>query len=126
MRSYAINGYMNGVDVGLDYFGYKGYKVNKKTTDITAPPPSQAFVFLDEHKNSIDDGHFGFSPEGDKWMNLPAIWHNRGCDFSFADGHGETFKWHDQRTLALKVINTVTTPNNADLKRLQAAVATKN
>ncbi len=126
VRSYAINGYMNGVDVGLDYFGQKGYRVNKKTADITSPPPSQAFVFLDEHQNSIDDGHFGFAPEGDKWMNLPAMWHNNGCDFSFADGHEETFKWHDARTLALKVINTVSTPNNPDLKRLQAAVATKN
>jgi prepilin-type processing-associated H-X9-DG protein len=59
-------------------------------------------------------------------MNLPPMWHNRGGDFSFADGHGELFKWRDPRTLALKVINTVSTPNNPDLRRLQAAVATKN
>jgi type II secretory pathway pseudopilin PulG len=126
VRSYSMNGYMNGVDVGLEYGGFKGYKVNKKTVDITAPPPAQVFVFLDEHENSIDDGHFGFSPEGDKWMNLPAMWHNHGCDLSFGDGHAETFKWRDPRTLALKVINTVVTPNNPDLKRFQAAVATKN
>lgn len=126
VRSYAINGYMNGVDVGLDFFGQKGYKVNKKTIDIRSPHPSQAFVFLDEHQNSIDDGHFGFAPEGDKWMNLPAMWHNNGCDFSFADGHAEVFKWRDRRTLAINVINSVTTANNPDLKKLQAAVATKN
>ena len=125
-RSYAMNGYMNGVDVGLVYFGQKGYKVNLKTVEINAPPPSQAFVFLDEHQNSIDDGHFGFAPEGDKWMNLPAMWHNNGCDFSFADGHAESLKWRDARTLALKVINTVTTPNNSDLKRFQSIVATRN
>ena len=126
VRSYSINGYMNGWDVGLIFFGQKGYKVNKKTADITSPPAARAFVFLDEHENSIDDGHFGFAPEGDMWMNLPAIWHNSGCDFSFADGHAECFKWRDPRTLALKVINSVSTPNNPDLKRLQAAVATKN
>lgn len=126
VRSYAMNGYMNGVDVGLDYFGQKGYKVNKKTADITMPGPSQAFVFLDEHQNSIDDGHFGFAPEGDKWMNLPAMWHNNGCNFSFADGHADTLKWRDPRTLALKVINSVSTANNPDLKRLQSIVATKN
>jgi prepilin-type processing-associated H-X9-DG protein len=74
----------------------------------------------------IDDGHFGFAPEGDIWMNLPATWHNSGCNFSFADGHVELFKWRDPRTLALKVINTVRTPNNPDLRRLQAIVATKN
>ena len=100
--------------------------VNKKLIDITAPGPAQAFVFLDEHENSIDDGHFGFAPAGDQWMNLPARWHNAGCDFSFADGHVETFKWRDPRTLAIKVINSVITPNNADLKKFQAIVATKN
>lgn len=126
VRTYSMNGYMKGVDVGLDYFGQKGYKVNTKTADITTPPPSQAFVFLDEHQVSIDDGHFGFAPEGDKWMNLPAMWHNNGCDFSFADGHAAIMQWRDPRTLAIKVINTVSTPNNPDLKRLQAIIATKN
>lgn len=126
VRSYAINGYMNGVDVGFEFFGQKGYILNKKTADIIAPPPSQAFVFLDEHQNSIDDGHFGFAPEGNTWMNLPAMWHQNGCDFSFADGHAEAFKWRDPRTLAIKVINSVSTPNNQDLKRLQAIVATRN
>lgn len=126
VRSYAMNGYMNGVDVGLVFFGQKGYKVNLKTVEVTAPPPSQAFVFLDEHQNSIDDGHFGFAPEGDQWMNLPAMWHNSGCDFSFADGHAEALKWRDSRTLAIKAINTVRTANNADLKRFQSIVATKN
>ncbi len=126
VRSYSMNGYMNGVDVGLVFFGQKGYKVNLKTADITAPSPSQAFVFLDEHQDSIDDGHFGFAPEGDKWMNLPAMWHNNGCDFSFADGHADILRWRDPRTLAIKTINTVSTPNNLDLKRLQSIVATKN
>jgi prepilin-type N-terminal cleavage/methylation domain-containing protein len=125
VRSYAMNGYMNGVDVGLMFFSQKWFKVNKKTADITAPAPSQAFVFLDEHQNSIDDGHFGFAPEGDTWMNLPAMWHNHGCDFSFADGHSELMKWHDPRTLAIKVINSVVTANNQDLKKLQSAVATR-
>jgi prepilin-type N-terminal cleavage/methylation domain-containing protein/prepilin-type processing-associated H-X9-DG protein len=126
VRSYAMNGYMNGVDVGLTFFGQKGYKVNKKTADVTAPPPSLAFVFLDEHENSIDDGHFGFAPEGNMWMNLPAMWHNNGCTFSYADGHSGLLKWHDPRTLAMKVINSVSTANNDDLKKLQAIVATKN
>ncbi len=58
-------------------------------------------------------------------MNLPATWHGRGCDFSFADGHAEHFKWIDARTMALNVINSITTINNPDLKRIQAALATK-
>ena len=126
VRSYSINCYMNGVDVGLRFFNQQGYRVNKNTSDILYPPPARAFVFLDEHENSIDDGHFGFAPEGDKWMNLPARWHNQGCNFSFADGHVETFKWRDPRTLTLAAINSITTPNNADLKRVQAVLATKS
>ncbi len=125
VRSYSINGYMNGWDVGLIFAGQKGYRVNKKSADITQPPPARVFVLLDEHEVSIDDGHFGFNPEGDLWMNLPATWHDRGCDFSFADGHAEHFKWIDARTLALNVINSITTINNPDLKRIQAALATK-
>jgi prepilin-type processing-associated H-X9-DG protein len=58
-------------------------------------------------------------------MNLPAIWHNRGCNFSFADGHAEHFRWVDSRTMTLNVINSITTPNNRDLRRIQAALATK-
>ena len=125
VRSYSINGYMNGVDVGLLFAGQRGYHVNEKAVEIAKPPAAQASVFLDEHQVSIDDGHFGFNPEGDLWMNLPAVWHNRGCDFSFADGHAELFKWRDARTLTLNMINSITTPNSRDLKRVQAAVATK-
>ena len=125
VRSYSMNGYMNGVDVGLTFFGQKGFKVCKKSSDVTTPGPSQAFVFLDEHQISIDDGHFGFAPEGDTWMNLPAMWHNNGCNFSYADGHSDTMKWRDPRTPAIKVINSVNTPNNTDLKKFQAIVATK-
>ena len=125
VRSYSINGYMNGWDVGLIFMGQKGYRVNQKSADITRPPPAVAFVFLDEHELSIDDGHFGFNPEGDLWMNLPAVWHNQGWDFSFADGHAEHFRWIDPRTMALNVINSITTKNNPDLKRVQAALATK-
>jgi prepilin-type processing-associated H-X9-DG protein len=125
VRSYSINGYMNGWDVGLIFAGQKGYRVNVKSSEITRPQPAQAMVFLDEHEVSIDDGHFGFNPEGDLWMNLPATWHNRGCDFSFADGHSERFGWRDPRTMALNVINSISTKDNPDLKRLQATVATK-
>jgi prepilin-type processing-associated H-X9-DG protein len=53
------------------------------------------------------------------------MWHNGGCNFSCADGHAEILKWHDPRTLALKVINSISTPDNPDLRKLQAILATK-
>jgi prepilin-type N-terminal cleavage/methylation domain-containing protein/prepilin-type processing-associated H-X9-DG protein len=127
VRSYSINTYMHGWDVGAMFANQKGYAVSKKTGDITAPPPTQSHVFLDEHQNSIDDGTFGVAPEGDMWFNLPATWHNAGCNFSFADGHSEHWRWRDARTLKLDRINSIThrNPSNPDLKRLQAATATK-
>ena len=127
VRSCSINCYLglNGVDVGLVYFGQTGYRVNHKTSDITQPPPARAFVFLDEQQDSIDDGCYGLAPQGDEWMNLPATWHDHGCDFSFADGHVEHWSWRDPRTMTVMVINTVVQHNNADLKRLQSSLATK-
>jgi prepilin-type N-terminal cleavage/methylation domain-containing protein/prepilin-type processing-associated H-X9-DG protein len=127
VRSYSINTYMHGWDVGAMFANQRGYKVNRKLGDITTPPPSQALVFLDEHESSIDDGTFGVAPEGNMWFNLPAVWHNDGCDFSFADGHAEHWHWTDPRTMTLDRINSIThsNPPNPDLKRLQAATATK-
>jgi prepilin-type processing-associated H-X9-DG protein len=29
----------------------------------------------------------------DAWWDVPANRHNQGCDFSFADGHVERWKW---------------------------------
>ena len=113
MRSYSINTYMNGQDIGLDRLGQQA-KVNKKSADITSPP-SKAFVF-DEDESSIDDGCFGFAPEGNVWFKTPATRHSSGAIFSFADGHSEYWKWRD---------NFLNHPNNSNLQRLQAAKATK-
>ena len=64
--------------------------------------PSERFVFLDEHEDSIGDGLF-FSPVQSEWPNMawediPSSRHGGGCDLSFADGHVEHKKWLDPRT----------------------------
>jgi len=126
VRSCAINCYMGGKDVAVQQGQAQPgtFRVNRKTTDIRFPGPAQAFVFLDERENSIDDGHFGISPAGNNWYNIPAGWHNKGCNLSFADGHVEGFKWSDARTLSLSAIPTVSV-GNPDLLRLQRAAATE-
>jgi prepilin-type N-terminal cleavage/methylation domain-containing protein len=129
VRSYSINCYMNGEDVGLDYGNFVGYKVNKKLTDITLPPASRAFVFLEEAGASIDDGMYPFLPEGIHWLSLPALHHGATTTgFSLADGHVESFRWRDS---GLWGGNGNDLPSyrgpegNRDLKKLQAAGATK-
>jgi prepilin-type N-terminal cleavage/methylation domain-containing protein/prepilin-type processing-associated H-X9-DG protein len=125
VRSYSMNCYMNGADVGLEYGNYVGYKVNKKLTDITTPPPSRAFVFLDESEADIDDGMYALLPEGGKWLDRPDARHNLSSDFSFADGHVEFFKWREPQKWAQGGQNLPKNLNSLDLKRVQAAGATK-
>ncbi len=81
----------------------KTFYTYRKYSEIVQPSPSQVFVFLDEHPDSIGDGYFlVFLDRKFLWANLPANYHNGACGFSFADGHGEIRKWRDRDTLSNK------------------------
>lgn len=126
VRSYSVNCYMAGADVASEYGQSASglYRVNTKTVDVTHPQPSSAYVFVDEHELSIDDGHFGFSPVGNNFYNFPATRHANGGAFSFADGHVEAWHWKDPRTMKVSA-NPTSSENNADLKKMQEHTATK-
>jgi prepilin-type N-terminal cleavage/methylation domain-containing protein/prepilin-type processing-associated H-X9-DG protein len=74
-----------------------------KTTDVKLP--SDMYVFIDEHPDSINDAFFvcdfslgGVPPKNPigksgVWGDAPAFYHNKACGFSFADGHSEIHKW---------------------------------
>jgi prepilin-type processing-associated H-X9-DG protein len=133
VRSYAMSCYMSGEDVGNTHYSLTGYHVNKKTSQITTPKPSLTFVFVEEAEFSIDDGHFGFTPDGspgqgpiDVWLNVPGLWHG-GANFSFADGHASFRKWSDSSTLAINGTGvTDSSTDRADLRYVQSILATKN
>jgi prepilin-type N-terminal cleavage/methylation domain-containing protein/prepilin-type processing-associated H-X9-DG protein len=57
------------------------------------PNPSQIYVFLDEHPDTINDGFFMNRWDEFRWGNLPASYHNGAGNLSFADGHIETHRW---------------------------------
>jgi len=57
------------------------------------PNPTDMYVILDEHPDSINDGYFLIGPSASGWGDLPASYHNGGGSFAFADGHAETHKW---------------------------------
>ena len=57
------------------------------------PAPANIFVFLDEHPDTINDGFFVNRLGDYAWGNVPASYHNRAANFSFADGHTETHRW---------------------------------
>ena len=68
------------------------YKHIKKTGDFVFPGPSETWVHLDEHPDSINDAGF-FNPHVSSWVDIPASYHNNAAGFSFADGHAEVHKW---------------------------------
>jgi len=79
----------------------------QKFTQIQNPTPSRLLAFIDVHENEILDTQFGIpvritSGYRDSWWDVPANRHNQGCNFSFADGHAEHWKW--------KVPKNVTVP----------------
>jgi prepilin-type processing-associated H-X9-DG protein len=66
-------------------------------SDFVRPIPSQTFMFLDEHPDSINDGLFGNvgpGPQSQKrWIDWPAWYHNGGAGFGMADGSALIHKW---------------------------------
>lgn len=133
VRSYSINCYMNGQDIGSSHEGLPAglYTVNTKLSGVRTPGPSAAMVFVEEVPFSIDDGDFGFSPSGlpgygpiNDWYNIPATVH-RGSNFTFADGHVEFHRWVDSATYGIDtIVYPDLSPDQADLRWVQNAVAT--
>jgi len=82
---------------------YVDFRQFLKESNITRP--TDLFVMLDEHPDSINDGYYLNSP-GDynpardnvaqapaSWGDLPASYHNGAAGFALADGHAEIKKW---------------------------------
>ncbi len=74
------------------------YKNVAKLSDMTGPGPTDIFILLDEHENSINDAHyFPFdnlnSYSNNRWLDAPSGRHGNACGFTFADGHSEIRKW---------------------------------
>jgi prepilin-type N-terminal cleavage/methylation domain-containing protein/prepilin-type processing-associated H-X9-DG protein len=111
-RSYSMNGQIGGPPFGPP--------VAHKAADI--PKPSRVFVFLDEHEQTVDDACFTVAPApATNWENMPADRHSRGCDFSFADGHVEHWRWENRKRAASSHSDAANEADLADLRRLQAA-----
>ena len=112
VRSISMNGNMNGdswytAEIKNTHYTFKKY------SEILRPSPSEAFVFLDEHPDGIDDGYFlVFVNRKDLWGNMPANYHNGACGLSFADGHAEIRKWKDPDSLSKKIVASPKGPHD--------------
>jgi len=104
VRSIGMNGFIEGNAYkgehgSYDSHWYNGYYSYQKMTDIKKPTPSDLWVFVDEHPDSINDGWTIMNPTDlNNWTDLPASYHNGSCGFGFADGHSVTHKWVEGST----------------------------
>ena len=97
VRSVSMNCYINGFPGDATPVG--GWSIYRKESDMTNPKPSDLWVFVDEHPDSINDGWLIISWQmANVWSDLPASYHNGACGFGFADGHAEIHKWHEGAT----------------------------
>lgn len=126
VRSVSMNGWINPGHNGSVSGGYwdKPFEKYAQITDFIRLSPSDAFVFLDERADSINDGWLkvdtaGYNPmDPTKWSitDLPAIYHNHASTFSFADGHAEAYRWKNGATLALNYVGKAqNVPNDEDI-----------
>ena len=86
-RSVSMSAYMN------DEPDPKDKTCWHKLGQIVGPSPSKAFVFLDEHENSIENARFVVTQPGQwLWVDFPAVRHAGALALSFADGHAEAWR----------------------------------
>ncbi len=89
-RSYSMNSLVGDPGVLTNRFN-PDYIQFFKTAHVLNP--SQIFVFVDEHPDTINDGFFMNRLEEYNWGNLPASYHNGAGTLSFVDGHVEGHRW---------------------------------
>jgi prepilin-type N-terminal cleavage/methylation domain-containing protein/prepilin-type processing-associated H-X9-DG protein len=133
IRSMAMSNWVggNGDSPETSWRGLWGlqdkWKVYRRTTDMIKPGPASTFVFLDERKDSINDGYFVVEMDGwpapatTKIVDWPASYHGGSGGLAFADGHSEIHKWKDPRTMPPLTLDLSVTssPNNQDILWLQ-------
>jgi len=106
------------------------YQIFGKLTTI--PEPAKIFVFLDMREDRVNwsnfmaimDGYSPSNPSAYRLGDLPGMYHNLACGFSFADGHSEIHKWRDGRTTPpMGPINPlapeISVPGSVDVAYLQ-------
>ena len=100
-RTYSIQGGLNGEEKGLNQHGEK--ICPKKSNDIKNVAQVYVFVeeFYDGKAGNFNTGSWqlDMKKNGESWWNVVAMWHRDRGTLSFLDGHAETLKWTDIRTI---------------------------
>ncbi len=103
LRSYNMSQSINGYPE-YNQMLFLDLPCFKKFSQIKNPGPSQAFVFIDEQEDVVQDSQFGMPTDyfgggiNGGWWDIPANRHNQGGCFSFADSHADYWKWRVPKT----------------------------
>jgi prepilin-type N-terminal cleavage/methylation domain-containing protein/prepilin-type processing-associated H-X9-DG protein len=108
LRSYNMSQSINGMSYSWQLA--QSVPHYTKIAEIRNPKPTGLIVFIDVHEDEILDSLFGIPVEANwwaigNWWDVPANRHGQGCNFSFADGHVEHWRW--------KVPKRVTVPRGS-------------
>jgi prepilin-type processing-associated H-X9-DG protein/prepilin-type N-terminal cleavage/methylation domain-containing protein len=124
LRSYNMSQSVNGwPEYDPDLFGQM--PSFKRFTDIKGGYTTKLFVFMDVHEDEILDTLFGIPTAaiwwGNVWWDVPANRHNQGCNFSFADGHAERWRWKVPKKVSVPrgFIQAVPAAELPDYQRMQ-------
>jgi prepilin-type N-terminal cleavage/methylation domain-containing protein/prepilin-type processing-associated H-X9-DG protein len=100
VRSYSLNSSLNNSIAGPGSITGRTYLRALKSNDLNTPGPANVFAFLDESAYTMlytGRSVFSFDPGlafgSEYWRNLPAFYHGKAGNVSFADGHSEIHKW---------------------------------
>jgi len=99
VRSYGMNSY-----VGWQGDAYRSqpdpnYYQFKRASEFNNPGPSSTFVFAEIRRESICRPFFGINMAAQSFYHVPGDFHSPVGVLTFADGHTESHKWVDSRTL---------------------------
>jgi len=102
VRSFSMNsqmGHLGGLLPGPPPVPYTppnynpGWMVFKRTTELTTLTSSDAWIFIEEHPDSINDGYFQVNMNAQVYPDVPGGNHAGAGTLSFADGHAEGRRW---------------------------------
>ena len=134
IRSVAMNTAMASPDPLLSLGSSLRFRRYFNTSDLVAPSPSEHWVFMPEHPNSIGTGELAVDcldkgPQT-RIFDYPASYHGGSDGVSFVDGHAEIHKYVHPDTKppivwdgGRNVQFNLSSPNNPDITWLQVRTA---